>query len=130
MLQNLSCPPYLPGKLTTTCFRLCDLSLRAGYCCGLQGGHAKPQQCLMRPQQMLWIWFCEPHDMCSACMQEVEEDLEEVYAIDEQLRRLDAREEGAMDVLKGIQVRSIPPIPALACIHEMCASYAPASQSC
>ena len=36
--------------------------------------------------------------------QEVEEQLEQVYEIDYQLQRLDAREDGAMNVLKGIQV--------------------------
>lgn len=43
----------------------------------------------------------------------MEEDLEEVYAIDEQLQRLDAQEEGAMDVLRGIQVCSTRSNPAL-----------------
>ena len=56
------------------------------------------------------------------CVQEVQEDLDEVYAIDEQLQRLDAREEGAMDVLKGIQVCSILPTPAIPCLHDMHAS--------
>ena len=44
----------------------------------------------------------------------MEDDLEEVYAIDEQLQWLDAQEEGAMDVLKGIQVCSMPPNLVLA----------------
>ncbi len=39
-----------------------------------------------------------------------------MYAIDEQLQRLDAGEVGAMDVLRGIQVYSLPLSPT----HFMC----------
>ena len=44
----------------------------------------------------------------SSFAQEVQEELEEVQDIDFQLRRLGAQEEGAMGVLRGIQVRSGP----------------------
>ncbi len=44
-----------------------------------------------------------------------------MYAIDEQLQRLEAREEGAMEVLKGIQVCSTPLAFISACFHDMCA---------
>ena len=55
-------------------------------------------------------------------MQEVQENLEEVYAIDEQLQRADAQEEGAMDVLKGIQVRSTPYHTNIVSLHNRHAS--------
>ena len=55
-------------------------------------------------------------------MQEVQEELEEVQDIDFQLQRLGAQEEGAMGVLRGIQVRSAPCL----CCHAGCPAVLPA----
>ena len=51
--------------------------------------------------------------------QEVEEQLEQVYEIDYQLQRLDVCEDGAMNVLKGIQV----PLMHMHMHLSMCCPY-------